>query len=85
MLTDLPNSGENIHEQADIDEASLKTNIGNISHPDLILNQGFQAGAPWTYPLKRFCCLTRTLDGDQEIIIFHQPSEYGVSLTQVAV
>ena len=38
-----------------------------------------------TYPLKRFCCLTRTLDGDQEIIIFHQPSDAsganGVSLT----
>lgn len=40
---------------------------------------------PRLIPLKRFCCLTRTLDGDQEMILFHQPSDApgpnGVSLT----
>ena len=50
VLTDLPgfdDSGENIHEQADIDETSIETNIGNIRHPDLILMRdlkGFRAG-----------------------------------------
>ena len=68
---------KNIHEQADIDEASLKTNIGNISHPDLILMRDlkvFKQVAPWTYPLKRFCCLTRTLDGE--------PRDYYLSSTE---
>ena len=56
VLTDLPrfdDSGENIHEQADIDEASLKTNIGNISHPDLILMRDlkvFEQVASMAYP-----------------------------------
>ncbi len=56
VLTDLPgfdDSGENIHEQADIDETSLETNIGNISHPDLILTRDlkvFEAVAPRTCP-----------------------------------
>ena len=39
VLTDLigsDHSGENIHGQADIDKASLETNMGNIRHPDLI-------------------------------------------------
>ena len=55
VLTELPgfdHSGENIHEQADIDEASLETNIGNIAYPDLILMRdlkGFEAVAPRTY------------------------------------
>ena len=58
---------ENIHEQAEIDEASLETNIGNISHPDLILTRDFkvfETVAPGGIPLKRFCRLTRTLDRD---------------------
>ena len=41
--------GENIHEQAEINEAFLETNIGNISHPDLILTRDhkvFEAVAP---------------------------------------
>ena len=45
LMTDLPSfddSGENIHEQADIDETSLETNIGNICHPDLILMRDFK-------------------------------------------
>ena len=54
MLTDLPRSdhpSENIHEQADIDETSIETNIGNIAHPDLILTRNlkvFEAVAPRT-------------------------------------
>ena len=92
VLTDLPrfdDSGENIHEQADIDETSLESDVCNIRHPDLILMRylkGFEQVGPGFLPLKRFCGLTRTLDGDQEIIIFHQPSDAsganGVSLTQ---
>ena len=40
VLTDLPrfdHSGENIHEERDIDEASFEAHISNIGHPDLIL------------------------------------------------
>ena len=54
VLTDLPRSNhpsENIDEQADIDETSIETNIGNISHPDLILTRDlkvFEAVAPRT-------------------------------------
>ena len=56
VLADLPgfdDSGENIDEQADIDETSIETNIGNIAHPDLILMRdlkGFEQVAPWTCP-----------------------------------
>ena len=49
--------GENIHEQAEINEAFLETNIGNISHPDLILTRDhkvFEAVAPRLF----FRCLT---------------------------
>ena len=55
VLTDMPSSdepSENIHEQAEINEASLETNIGNICHPDLILTtdlKGFKTVGPWTY------------------------------------
>ena len=39
MLTQFPpsyHSGEDIHEQNDIDEVPLETDIGNIANPDLI-------------------------------------------------
>ena len=81
MLTQMPRSNhasENIHEQSDIDEASVETNLGNISHPDLILMRDlkvFEPVAPRFIPLKRSCCSTRTLDADQQIIVFHQPSD----------
>ena len=42
MVADLPSSdhsGEDVHEQSDIDEASLETDVGNIGHPDLILSR----------------------------------------------
>ena len=91
VLTEVPrfdDSGEDIHQQADIDKTSIETDVCNISHPDLILMRdlkGFEQVAPRFIPLKRFCGSTRTLDGDQEIIIFHQPSDAsganGVSLT----
>ena len=70
VLTDLPsldNSSENIHEQADIDETSIETNIGNICHPDLILTRElkvFEPVDPRFFTLKRFYRLTRTLDSD---------------------
>ena len=39
MWTDLPSSyhsGEDIHQQSDIDEASVESDVGNIADPDLI-------------------------------------------------
>jgi len=39
MLTQFPPSyhaGEDIHEQSDIDEASVEPDVGNITDPDLI-------------------------------------------------
>ena len=76
VLTDLPgfdHSGENIHEQADIDETSIETNIGNIGHPDLILTRDFERFSrrllQGFITLKRFCGLTRTLDADPEVTI----------------
>ena len=49
VLTELPrsdHSGENIHEQADIDETSIETHIGNIRHPDLILTRDLNVCEP---------------------------------------
>ena len=39
MLTQFPASNhtsEDIHEQSDIDEASVEADVGNIADPDLI-------------------------------------------------
>ena len=81
MLPELPrfdDSGENIHDQADIDKTSIETTVCNISHPDLILMRNlkvFEQVTPRFIPLKRSCGLTGTFDGDQEMILFHQPSD----------
>lgn len=53
-------SGENIHQQADIDETSIESDVGNIADPDLILMRDlkvFEQVAPRFIPLKRFCGL----------------------------
>ena len=45
MLTEVPpayHSGEDIHEQSDIDETSLETDVGNIAYPDLIGSTDFK-------------------------------------------
>ena len=81
VLTEVPrfdHSGENIHQQAEIDETSIETHIGNIADPDLIRMRDlnvFEQVAPRFIPLKRSCCSTRTLDADQEMILFHQSSD----------
>ena len=60
VLTELPrsdHSGENIHEEADIDETSVETHIGNIGDPDLILMRdlkGFEHVAPRFIPRSDF-------------------------------
>ena len=56
MLADLPRSDharENIHEQRNIDEASLETHVSNICHSDLILMRDlkvFKQVGSETYP-----------------------------------
>ena len=92
MWTDLPSpdhSGEDIHEQSDIDEASLETDVGNIGHPDLILSRdlkGLNSIDPRVSTFKGSCGLTDTFHRYREILFFHQPSHtfipHGVSLTQ---
>ena len=80
VLTELPrfdHAREDIHEQAEVDETPIETHISNICHPDLIWTRDlkvFEQVAPRFLALKRLGCLTRTLDGDQEIVFFHQPS-----------
>ena len=92
VLTELPrfdHSGEDIHEQREIDEAFFETDVGNICYPDLILMRnlkGFKQVASRFLRLQRFCGLTGTpLDRHQEIHLFHQASDAagpnGVSLT----
>jgi len=52
--------------------------FGDITDPDLIPMTDlkvFEQVAPRFIPLKRLCCSTRTLDADQQIIVFHQPSD----------
>jgi len=77
VLTDLPSfdhSGENTHEEREVDETSIETHTGNICHPDLILMRDvkvFKQVAPRLIPLKRSCGSTRTLDADQQILVFH--------------
>ena len=81
VLTQMPrfdHSGEDIHEQGEIDEASFETDVGNICYPDLILMTDlkvFKQIAPRFLPPQRFCGLTRTLERYQEILLFHQSSD----------
>ena len=92
MSTDLPSldhSGEDVHEQSDIDEASLETDVGNIAHPDLILSRdlkGLNSIDPGVSTFKGACGLTDTFHRYREILFFHQPGNtfipHGVSLTQ---
>jgi len=92
VLTEVPPSdhaSKNIHEQSDIDEATLEPDVGNITDPDLInltdLNV-FEAIDPWMRPFNAGRRLTDTFDRHREVGFFHDPGDAsmtdGVSLTQ---
>ena len=64
-------SGEDIHEQRNINEASFESDIDYIAHPDLITFgdlKGFKAIDPRLWTFKRSRGLTGTFGNDQEII-----------------
>ena len=51
MLTEIPGSNharEDIHEQSDIDEASVEADVGDIADPDLIATTDIKG-------FRRFC------------------------------
>lgn len=70
MLTDVSSSDhahEDIHKKTNIDEVSLETDIGNITHPDLITSgdlKVFKAITPVMYTFNGVRGLTGTLDCD---------------------
>ena len=76
MWTDLPSSdhsGEDVHEQSDIDEPSLETDVGNIADPDLILSRdlkGLNSIDPRLWTFKGSRGLTDTLDRDERFSSF---------------
>ena len=79
--------GEDIHEQRDIDEIALESDISHIAHPDLIAStdvKRLQAIHPRTHTRKGGRGLTDTFDGNREVLGFHQsgnaPIPNGVSL-----
>ena len=78
MLTHLPPSNhasEDIHEQRNIDETRLESDISNIAHPDLIASRDlnvFKAIDPGTHTVNGLRGLTDTFDCDREIGGFHQ-------------
>ena len=78
MLTELPpsyHSGEDIHEQSDIDEVSLESDISNIANPDLIAStdiKRLQAIHIGTHTLNGGRGLTDTFDSNAEVPGFHQ-------------
>ena len=46
MLTQMPRSdpaSKDIHEQSDIDEASVESDVSYIAHPDLIRSRNLNA------------------------------------------
>ena len=92
MVADLPSSdhsGEDVHEQSDIDEASLETDVGDIAHPDLIRSRDLKtlnSIDPVVFSVKGSRGLTDPFHRYREILFFHQPGNtfipHGVSLTQ---
>ena len=92
MLTDLPASDharKNIHEERDIDEASVEADVGNITDPDLITSTDVKVLNPID---PRLCGFKGSrgsadpFDGNREAAFFHEPGDAsmtdGVSLTQ---
>ena len=81
VLTEIPRSyhaSEDIHEQREIDEASVEADVGDIADPDLIATtdiKGLQAILPRLPTLSGVGRLTRTFDSDREIGFFHQPGD----------
>ena len=85
MFTEFPSayhSGEDIHQQSDRDEASLETAVRPIRNPDLIASRdlkGFEAIDPRLPTFTRSRDLTRPLDGNREVLGFHQASNPAMS------
>ena len=92
MLRDLPASdhaSKNIHEDTNIDEATLEPDVGNITDPDLIASADVKVLnpiAPGVWCFKGSRGSTDPFDGNREVGFFHQPGDAsmadGVSLTQ---
>ena len=92
MLRDLPASDharKNVHEHANIDEASLEPDVGNITDPDLIASADVKvlnSIAPGVWGFKGSRGLTDPFNGNREVGLFHEPGDAamadGVALTQ---
>ena len=92
MLADLPASdhaSKNIHEQRNIDEASVEPDVGNITDPDLIASadvKGLNPIAPGVGCFKGSRSAADPFDGNREVGCFHEPGDAsmtdGVALTQ---
>ena len=92
MLRDPPASDharKNIHEETNIDEATLESDVGNITDPDLIASADVKVLnpiAPRMWGLKRSRGSTDPFDGNREVCCFHDLGDAsmtdGVSLTQ---
>ena len=69
---------EDIHEQSDINEAVLEADVGDIAHPDLIAStdvKRLQAILPRLRTVNGVGRLTRTLDGNRQVLFFHQAGD----------
>lgn len=92
MFRDLPPSDhtrKNIHEQSNIDETSVESDVGNITHPDLIASTDVKVLnpiAPGLWCFKGSRGSTDPFDGNREVGFFHDPGDAsitdGVALTQ---
>ena len=78
MLTEFPasyHSGEDIHEQSDIDEVSLEADVCNIANPDLIAARDVKrlnAIPPRMHTISGVGRLTSAFNSNTEVLGFHQ-------------
>ena len=74
LLTEFPPSdhaGEDIHEEREIDEVSLESDVSNIAHPDLIASidlKGLQVIDPRTHTVSGVSHLRRAFDCDTGVL-----------------
>ena len=85
MWTEFPPSNparEDMHEQSDIDEASVEMDVGYIANPDPIALsdvKGLQLVPPGLQTLTGMGRLTDTSDEDREVgNLFHQPGDASI-------
>ena len=78
MLTKFPPPSparEDSHEARDIDEVSFESDVGHITHPDLIAStdfKGLQVIDPRTQTVGGVRRLTHTFDSNREVLGFQQ-------------